>query len=333
MAPVTPQLLARARAINSELKALAVVCFGYFRYRNARFGCAEVHQAIQAFGRDGMTRTHNIAQDMGMRLVHAMTDCAFIQKPGMTRAEANRFSRAVSRELGVPMELEGVYTWLVLLPSKTHSTTSDVGVPNRYYGRMDDGKLKLRGIEVRRHSTPPWIHDVQQRMLDVLQEAETPDAFWEQLPKALALAKEAAQELLARRVAPDQLAVTTQTRMEVEAYSANTASKHALKRLRDHGVERKPGQYIQYIHTRDSGPSSGKALPLEMLGEKGWFGGAQAAHVRTYLRLLARSVETLFSPFGVTEDGAFEWFLGRRKNVLPATQAHLPKQGPRWEAW
>ena len=35
--------VAKAKAIKSEHKALGVVCFGYFRYRNARFGCAEVH--------------------------------------------------------------------------------------------------------------------------------------------------------------------------------------------------------------------------------------------------------------------------------------------------
>src|SRR5919108_3012650 len=165
-------LMAKARAIKSEHKALGVVCFGYFRYRNARFGCAEVHQAIQCFGRAGMTRARQVAHEEGYEVVHTLTDCTFLQKKGVTRADAMRVARRITREVGVPMDVEGVYKWVVFLPSKTHSTSSDVGVPNRYYGKFEDGTLKVRGIEVQRHSTPEWIYATQQGMLDVLSEAD-----------------------------------------------------------------------------------------------------------------------------------------------------------------
>ncbi|MEA3137152.1 MAG: polymerase, partial [Thermoplasmata archaeon] len=152
--PTTPFEVAKARAIKSEHKAIGVVCFGYFRYRNARFGCAEVHQAIQCLGRASMTRAREIANEEGYRMVHELTDCAFLQRKGVTREDALRLARRITLDVGVPLEVEGVYRWLVLLPSKLHSTTSPVGVPNRYYGKFEDGTLKVRGIEVQRHSTP-----------------------------------------------------------------------------------------------------------------------------------------------------------------------------------
>src|SRR6267143_5735735 len=173
----------------SEQKALGVVCFGYFRYRNARFGCAEVHQAIQCYGRASMTRARVIANSLGFSMIHAMTDCAFLHKPGVTRAEAIRAARRISREVGLPMSVEGVYRWIVFLPSKTHTTSSTVGVPNRYYGLFEDGHLKVRGIDVQKHITPAWIYDAQQAMLDVFSEAKSSDQFVARIPRALEVAK------------------------------------------------------------------------------------------------------------------------------------------------
>jgi DNA polymerase-2 len=313
--------VAKAAAIKSEHKALGVVCFGYFRYRNARFGCAEVHQAIQCHGRAGMTRVREIAQGMGYTMVHALTDCAFLQKTGITRAEAMRFTGCVEDDLGVPMDVEGVYRWLVLLPSKTHSTSSSVGVPNRYYGKFEDGTLKVRGIEVQRHSTPPFLDAVQEGMLEIFQQADDARGFLERIPLALRVAKAAAGRLIRREVEPEELGTMVQARMSVEEYRSNTGTKAAMRKLRDAGTERRPGEYVKYVVTRTAGPWEGRAMPVELMGrDSPWFGGTpDTYHADFYLRLLARSVETLLAPFGYTEDGLHAWMSGRSRT---------PHQGP-----
>jgi DNA polymerase II len=318
-----PDLVAKARAVKSEHKALGVVCFGYFRYRNARFGCAEVHQAIQCLGRAGMTRARELAQREGFEMVHALTDCVFVQKDGVTRADALRLARKVTDEVGVPMDLEGIYRWLVLLPSKTHSTTSSVGVPNRYYGKFEDGSLKVRGIEVQRHSTPPFLHEVQTRMLEVFTEADDPAGFLARIPRALKVAKEAAGRLRRREVPVEALALMVQARMAVEEYTANTGTKAALRRLRDAGTERRPGEHVRYVIARTEGPWEGRATPVELLGATSpWFdGGRDRYDVDAYLRLLAREVETLLSPFGYTEESLHSWLSGRRKGPGPERTA------------
>lgn len=323
-----PDLIAKAKAIKSEHKALGVVCFGYFRYRNARFGCAEVHQAIQCLGRDGMTRARKIAQREGFTMVHALTDCAFLHKPGVTRDQAVRLCGLVAKEVKVPMDVEGVYRWLVLLPSKTHSTSSEVGVPNRYYGKFEDGTLKVRGIEVQRHSTPPFLYDVQQGMLDVLVEADDARGFLERIPRALAVAKAAAGRLRRREVDPEDLGLMLQARMSVEEYAANTGTKAALKLLRDAGTERKPGEYVKFVVSRTTGPWDARVKPVELMGEASpWFGApAETYAVDAYLRLLARNVETLLSPFGYTEEGVLAWLRGNSKRPGPTA---LPRRKPR----
>jgi DNA polymerase II len=309
-------LVARAKAIKSEHKALGVVCFGYFRYRNARFGCAEVHQAIQCLGRDSMTRARAIAQQHGFRMVHELTDCAFLHKPGATRQDVLWMAGKVRQATGVPFEVEGIYRWLVLLPSKLHSTTSAVGVPNRYYGKFDDGALKVRGIEVQRHSTPPFLDAVQHAMLAELAKADDAQGFLARVPLALRVAKQAAAALRQHRVPAADLAVNVQATRSVEEYAADTGAKAALRQLRDAGTERRPGEYVQYVLTRTQGPPRGRARALELLDrESPWFGGAGGTRydADAYLRLLARSVETLLAPFGYTEASVLAWLEGRTR--------------------
>ena len=124
--------IAKARAVKSEHKALGVVCFGYFRYRNARFGCAEVHQAIQCMGRDSMTRARTLAQQEGFRMVHELTDCLFLQKKG---TDGKFATVAKSRTAGSSSEslsytaVAGTYRILVKSISGSGDFTACLGVP------------------------------------------------------------------------------------------------------------------------------------------------------------------------------------------------------------
>jgi DNA polymerase-2 len=322
---VDADTIAKAKAIKSEQKALGVVCFGYFRYRNARFGCAEVHQAIQCIGRASMTRARELAVEMGFDMIHAMTDCAFLRKPGVTRAAAVKAARRIAREVGLPMDVEGVYKWVVLLPSKTHSTSSEVGVPNRYYGKFEDGRLKVRGIEVQRHITPGWIYDTQQEMLEVLSKADGARAFKALIPAALEKAKEAAVRLRARAIDAGELGMMVQATKMVDEYQANTATKHALKRLAEAGTKRRAGEYVKYVVTRRQGPGAGRATPVELMGQRGLWEeeGRTVYDVEFYLRLLARSVETILAPFGYAEDPVLEWLAGRARSPKRGENAQV----------
>lgn len=322
---VDEDLVDKARAVKAEQKALGVVCFGYFRYRNARFGCAEVHQAIQCFGRAGMTRAREVAQAEGFEMVHAMTDCAFLQKKGVTRNDAINLARQISNEVDVAMDVEGVYKWVVFVPSKTHSSSSDVGVPNRYYGKFYDGRMKVRGIEVQRHITPGWIYETQQGMLDVLGEADDAAGFLSRIPRALIVAKKAAMDLRRREVVTEELGLMVQATKDIDEYQQNTNTKHALKSLLQAGTQRNPGEYVKFVVARQEGASASRSIPVELLSKTGPFteNRGREYHVDFYLRLLARSVETLFSPFGYTEEALFQWLRGSSKS--PKTPArHRP---------
>jgi DNA polymerase-2 len=64
----------------------------------------------------------------------------------------------ISRATHVPLNFEGRYRWIVFLPSKIHP---NVGVLNRYYGVMERGKIKVRGLDIRRRDTPRLVYNAR----------------------------------------------------------------------------------------------------------------------------------------------------------------------------
>ncbi|HUR62426.1 MAG TPA: DNA polymerase domain-containing protein [Candidatus Thermoplasmatota archaeon] len=287
-----------ASAIKDELKAIGVVCFGYARYKHARFGCAEVHQAIQALGRHGMTRAKRVAEENGFERLHTLTDGMIIRKPGANRAEVEALARRIAREADVPMEIDAQFDWVVLLPSKM---VPGIGVPNRYYGKRNNGELKVRGIEVRRHNTSPWLRRSQERVLAVLSRARNAREFHRLVPAALREAKLCTAELAA--VPLEDLAITVTVTKDVEEYAQETHTRIALRKLRQAGIAVQPGQAVSYVVLRGSESAADmRAVPVQLLDREGPFSGPPLRpSIEHYVGLLARSMETLLACLGLND--------------------------------
>ncbi len=119
-------------------------------YRNAKFGTIDGHIGVCAFGRYAFLRSARRAEDAGFG-VHGIVDSLWLKKQNATIKDYKQFCKQISDDIGVGLNFEGRYKWIVFLPSKMHP---NVGVLNRYYGVMENGKLKVRGVEVRKRDTP-----------------------------------------------------------------------------------------------------------------------------------------------------------------------------------
>src|SRR5437667_4518762 len=139
--------------------------FGYLGFKNARFGKIDAHIATCAFSRQVLGQAAALAEARGFKLVHGIVDSFWLRKHEATRSEYEDLCRIIREELRLPISFEGIYKWIVFLSSKTDSK---VGVLNRYYGIFEDGTLKVRGIDLRRHDTPDIVRQCQTEMLDIL---------------------------------------------------------------------------------------------------------------------------------------------------------------------
>ena len=286
----------RYQQLQQAWKWILLVCFGYTGYRNARYGRIECHESITAFSRDVLIKAMHLAERSGYHVLHGIIDSLWIQqrRPGVS---PQKLARMISNETGIRMDIEGRYHWIVFLPNKA----TGVGALNRYYGLFDHGEIKVRGVELRQHNTPPFFKQMQQQMLAVLQEAHTKTEFYQLIPKTLLVSQSAVESLINRRYDPLDLVLTTRVSKDISSYKVDNVVKAALQQVHDAGVTVHPGQMIQYVVTDERGERYSERVCLrEMVTEN------TSVDVVFYLRFLSRCVETLLSPFGYTMEAILE---------------------------
>jgi DNA polymerase-2 len=247
------------RMRQAALKWILVVCFGFLGYKNARFGRIEAHEAVTAWGREKLLAAKEIAEREGFSFLHGLTDAIWVERDGAAEGDYRRLAETISFETGMPIALEGIYRWLGFLPSKRQP---GVAVPNRFVGAFADGKIKARGIAMRRSDTPPFVASLQQALLTEMAQAEGLDALRAMLPKLREIAETAAAELREGRVPPEALSIARRLSKAPERYVANTAAAEVTRELCGRGVTLHPGSKIRYLLT-DGGGRSNRAGALK----------------------------------------------------------------------
>lgn len=232
----------------AALKWLLVACFGYLGYKNARFGKIESHEAVTALSRELLLQAKETAEDMGFLVLHMYVDCLFVQKPGCRKAaDFSPLLEAVAAKTGIPISLDGVYRWVAFLPSKRDAR---IPVPNRYFGVFQDGEIKYRGIELRRHDTPLWVAKTQLAVLQCLAQAQTMEQVQEYIPKALGIVEQAKRDLNAGRVPAEKLLVIQRLSRDLKGYKTPSPAARAARQLVEMGKSIAPGQTMRFVFTR-----------------------------------------------------------------------------------
>ncbi len=265
--------------------------FGYQGYRNARYGRIECHEAINAYAREILLRSMEIAETHGYEVVHGIVDSLWLRAK-VDAEPLERVIRHISDTAGIPLDVEGRYKWIVFLPCKT----TGVGALNRYYGLFETGELKLRGIELRKHDTPPFINTMEEAMLGVFSEANDAAEFKEKIPRALDIVRATLWKLQKGEIPVEAGVLTKVITKPLEEYLVLTTSVAALRQMLDRGFNVEPGEYIRFIITKESSRDYRvKVKVAEFLD------GTEKLDAEAYTKLVCRAAETLLAPFGYTE--------------------------------
>jgi len=285
---------------QTALKWLLVVCFGYLGYKNARFGRVESHEAVTAISRELLLQAKETAEAMGFTVLHMYVDSLFVQRPGSERAEDFApLLQAIEDRTGIPLSLDGVYRWIVFPPARRHPR---IPVPNRYYGVFTDGRLKVRGLALRRHDTPRFVAETQWAILHCLALADQPAG---QVAAARACVGQQLARLARRQVAPGDLQVAVKLRQPPEAYRKPGPAAQAARQLQAHGVPVRPGMRLHFWFTRQ-GVSVTPPHPQDL-------------DIERYARWVQRAAAEVLEIFTPSTFPAFQPFLDRRLLTLPQT--------------
>ena len=278
---------------RSALKWLLVCCFGYTGYKNARFGKIEAHEAINALAREKLLVAKETAERAGFRVLHALVDSLYVQREDATREDYVQLVRENEQRTGLPMALEAVYRYVVFLPSKQ---SPEVPVPNRFFCVPEEGEIKIRGLECRRHDTPPLVARMQREALAILAEAHDFESYCRKLEEA----REVLERYLARveegSVGIEELIISRRLTRPANGYKHASATAIAAKQLDRAGVALRPGETIEYIITdADSNYADDRVRALTMW--EGWRG----YDVSEYQRALREAFKPLEQFAGATE--------------------------------
>jgi DNA polymerase I len=293
---------------QAALKWILVTCFGYLGYRNAKFGTVDGHIGVCAFGRQAFLRTSRIVEKRGFTIVHGIVDSLWLKKEGATAHEYIELCREVSERIGVPLSFEGRYKWIVFLPSRMHP---NVAVLNRYYGVKEDGKIKVRGLEVRRRDTPKFVYDAQMEMIKVLATANDSKTFVKKIPDALRVVKKYRKKLIDGEVPIWDLIITKHLSKNPKNYKQKVSQVIAAEQLLKEGVEVSAGKSVKFLFTSAKNKRYERRVRAEELIEE-----RTNSDVRKYLLLLYSAASNILSPFDYSTKDVYDSVRGLRSTKL-----------------
>jgi len=279
---------------QNALKWILVTCFGYLGYKNARFGKVDAHIAVCAFAREALLRTVRIAEKRGFEIIHGIVDSLWLKRKGASPREYVELCKAVSKEIGVQLNVEGRYRWIVFLPSRMHV---EVPVLNRYYGVFESGKIKVRGIEAVRRDTPPFIRSAQIDMIKVLASASNSEAFMKKISESIEVLRAYVEKLKRQDVDVRDLIVSKQLSMHPDRYAHDVSQAIAARQLMKEGIEISGGQIVRYLITDSDNKRMCKRVKVaELVNADTRF------DVEKYVDMLIMAGANILSPFGYGEE-------------------------------
>ncbi len=279
-------------ARQNSLKWILVTSFGYLGFNNAKFGRIDAHIAVCAFDRHVFLQASRIAERLGFRVLHGIVDSFWVQKRNSTIGDYMDLKRAIERETGFELSFEGVYKWIVFVHSRE---SSKVPVANRYFGTFEDGRIKIRGIEARRHDTPQFFVKFQTQILKIMARGNTVAEVRALMPQVKDLFRKHVMLLMDRKVPIEELVFTKQISKDAcQHQDRNTIENDALGRLAEEGRPLRAGQVIKYVIADYK--RARRAIPIELVSENTTYDHAR------YVELLAQVCSSVTEPFGYTPD-------------------------------
>src|SRR5712692_8173801 len=208
-------------------------CFGYLGHSNAKFGRIDAHISVCAWDRKILIDATRIAERKGFEVLHGIVDSLWLKKAGANESDYLDLKAKIEEETGFAISFEGIYKWVVFLPSKV-----DPGIPvlNRYFGVYRHGELKVRGIEARRHDTPLAFSRCQMEILRTLAEADSVAEAKAKIPGCVEIFLRHAESLARHEIPAPELAFTTNLSKAPEEYTTMTVQNAAIKQLVGEGA-------------------------------------------------------------------------------------------------
>jgi DNA polymerase elongation subunit (family B) len=249
------------------LKWVLVTSFGYLSFRHAKFMKIDAHIAVCSVARRTLLDAMHTAEGRGYRIIHGIVDSLWVHKDRTKIEDCEELRKEIEQATGFKLAIEGIYKWIVFLPSKVDSQNQ---VPTRYFGCFEkNNEIKIRGIEYRRHDTPLYFKKCQEQILKELSKCDTElELRVVARTKGIQMFNEFAKQIEDHEVPPLELLITRRLSKNLADYfSKRQLSVNAAIKLEERGLELKAGQSVSYVITKYKTTGMNRALPEELAEE------------------------------------------------------------------
>jgi len=171
-------------------------------------------------------------ENMGYEVLHGIVDCLWV-----IGEPISVFKEAVEKETGILTEVD-TYDWITFLPM-----SDGTGAFNRYFGKLNIGKMKIRGVMARKGDTPDYVNKMQQEVFEVLAEARSQEDLRRIEPRAREVYRRYMDEL--DGVDVKELAI--HRRVSRLNYSRRCVEASAVQAHMKQGIPLAPGMEIGYV--------------------------------------------------------------------------------------
>ncbi|MFH0978387.1 MAG: DNA polymerase domain-containing protein [Candidatus Woesearchaeota archaeon] len=295
-----PTAVNKARAVG--LKWVLVTSYGYLRFREFKLGIARSHMAVCAYAREILLSAMRLAEEKGFEVVHGIVDSLYIKKKGIAEQEVRDFCRELEMMTGIPVGLEGIFKWIVFLPSVVDK---DRPLPTCYYGVFHNGDIKARGIEIRKRSSPNIVKYFQKKALEELSSCSTEEEIVQKAPKLCSLLK----RTIGRLASLDANALSCCLRLAKPDYKFDIPQKKVMRLLAKKGISVFPGQTVSFVFQQNR-----LVLPEDYNGKP---------DIAFYRKLLLRALFVVLQPFGFTKEMLEELLKSQTKLLDFDTVRHV----------
>ncbi|QEE14898.1 DNA polymerase domain-containing protein [Promethearchaeum syntrophicum] len=304
--------------MEEALKWILVVCFGYLGFRNARFGRIEAHQTVCAYSRELLLEAMKICENHGLIMIHGIVDSLYVRAPDSMDDETFQKKclevvEKITQKSLIPIRYNpenDYFKFISFLPTKADP---NVGALNRYWGVKQNGAIKVRGIELRRHDSPPFIKEFQQEMIEAISSSPIVDnSKWLLSSKIVPVLLKYYRDLESRGVNPEKLAITIRVTRRFNEYKVQNYQAIAARYLEKHGVSIGPGQKVSFVIVKDKARNpQDRVLPIDIYHMKN-----ASYDISKYKELLVRALINLL-PYKIPES------IRRNLETLSGTQTRF----------
>ena len=176
---------------------------------------------------------------------------------------------------------------------------------------MEDGKIKARGLEIRRRDTPRFVFDSQTEMIDALTTANNTDELRKNIPFALEVVKKYRQKLLDDEVPIEDLIISKRMSRKPERYRQHVSQVIAAEQLIKEGAEVHAGNSIKFLFTHSKDKRHERRVKAAQLIDE-----EVNPDCEKYLFLLYSAAANLLSFAGYTIKSVYETVTGQDQKNL-----------------